>query len=171
AESLWMTGDKPGDDAADCEEKQLDDRYGNLIGIRNGKTNELYNARRTHMIEGAKLYKEGAYTAALREFNDAESAGREYVVLLPANYTGYRDLRGVYRWIQITQEKLGNAKERIASLNAALYAAKIEALLAPDDSRIEANTTLLEAWHEFGIFLYHNNRLGDALAMVQEEIA
>jgi len=121
--------------------------------------------------EGAKLFKGGDHTAALREFSAAESSMREYIRLRPTAFSGYDDLRNVYDWIQLTQEKLGHAKERGAALSASMYAAQVAAWLAPEDSqKEEMNTKLLQARHGFGIFLSETNRLDEALAMVQEEV-
>jgi tetratricopeptide (TPR) repeat protein len=125
-----------------------------------------------HKNKGAKLFSESNYTDALGEFNTAESAMREYIRLQPTDLTGYDELRNIYNWIQATQEKLDNAKERSASLSASMCAAQIAAWLTPEDpkTKMEVIDKFLDAMHELSVFLYNNGRFDEALTMVQEEV-
>jgi tetratricopeptide (TPR) repeat protein len=171
AEILRKAGDAVSADAAAAENERLLEKYWALTGVRGKPADELNSALLAHNLEGNKLYEQKRFAAALREYDAAESAGRKYVSLRPANSKGYDNLRVVYQSINYSQEKLGNAKERAIALNAAMQVAQIAALLAREDAQTTANARLLEARHQFGAFLYDNNRLDDALAMVQEEIA
>ncbi|MGH8605521.1 MAG: hypothetical protein ACREXR_22840, partial [Gammaproteobacteria bacterium] len=170
AKILRKASDTTGANTADREVARLDKTYQTLIGNRVKKAGEINALHVERMNEGSKLFNGGDYTAALLKFNAAELAMREYIRLRPTDVSGYDNLGNIYHWIQLTQEKLGDAKERGAALNASMHAAHIAALLAPDDSRPKSNTALLGARQRFGLFLYNNNRLDEALAMVQEEV-
>src|SRR6266446_769823 len=120
--------------------------------------------------EGARLFRGGDYAGALREFNTAESSLREWIGHRPTAVSGYNELRNIYDWIQLTHERLGNAEERTAPLVASMHAAQVAAWLASKDAQTKMNKLLLASRDKLVLFLYHNERLEEALPMVQEEI-
>ena len=171
AEIRRKSGDRTGATAIDRERTRLDQEYQALTEDWQKRADELNALHSARVNDGAKLFKGGDHPAALRELSAAESSMREYIRLRPTAFSGYDDLRNVYDWIQLTQEKLGHAKERGAALSASMYAAQVAAWLAPEGSqKEEMNTKLLQARRVFGIFLSETNHPDEALAMVQEEV-
>jgi hypothetical protein len=171
AEILRKAGDSTGVAAADRETKQLDEKYDALTRARQAKDQTLKTASIGHINEGAKIFHRGSYREALVEFEAAEPLAREYVDLRPGDYDGYENLRNVYDWVQLTQEKLDRTKERLAPLKASMNAAQIAALLAPEAKQTNANKHLLDARQNLDMFVFENKTLGDASIMVEEEIA
>jgi tetratricopeptide (TPR) repeat protein len=163
-------GDTTAADAAKREAKQLTEKYATFSRSDPQESQKLDSARAKHVTEGATLYNRGEYAAALGAFNAAESSIRNYIHLQPTYFRGYDKLRNVYAWIEVTQDKLGNAEQRAAALSAAMYAAQFAALLAPEKQMTEMNLRLLQCRHNFAKTLYDNDALNDALAMVQEEV-
>jgi len=171
AEMRRMAGDRTGFEVADREVSKLSEQYVKIIQKSNSKADKLEDAHYKHVVEGAKLFKSNDYAAALREFNNAESAMREYIQLIPTDFRGYDKLRNIYSWLQLMQEKLRNAKEYTVALRASMQAAQIAVLLAPKDSKININTELQDARHQLSIDLIDNKLLEEALAMLQVEVA
>jgi|CXWL01.1.fsa_nt_gi tetratricopeptide (TPR) repeat protein len=168
---LRKAGDKTGADLAEKEQKRLEEQdhnlYRKLTEHNEQKTAKLDTAHATSVNQGAKLFKEENYAAALREFNTAEATMQEYLSLQPTASEGYDSLRNVQDWIQQTQEKLGNSKEAHAALNVMADMASIATLLhpAPDyDSLALAKRKIAQLY-------YNSNRLDEALADVSQEIA
>jgi hypothetical protein len=158
-------GDTAGADAAEREAKRLEEQYENP-GEKSAK--EKRETYIKNVNEGAKLYKQQEYTAALREFRAAESDTRDYIRLRPSDFVGYNDLRNNYEWIRLTQEKLGTANDRAVELSATMQAAVIATLLAPEGPKTEMNTNLLQARRRLAIFLNDQGKFAEALAMAQE---
>ncbi len=173
AEILRKAGDKGSADAADRQRVSLNKQYASLTGSRTEKARKLADVGAAHVNTGARLFRGDDHPGALQEFRASESAMREYIRLRPADVKGYDNLRNVYDWIQVAQEKLRGVTERNAALNAMLHAAQIAAWLTPEGSpkRFEMGAKLQKARQSFGIFLDDNERYVDALAMVQEEVA
>ena len=167
AEIRRQAGDTAGAAAADREAERLDKEYRGpyetLIGKRKEKADALSLA---HVNEGAELFNEGDYAAALREFNSGLSATREAMLLWPADFRMYDNLRNNYAWIQVTQKKLGRAEERLAPITAELHAAKIAAWLAPEDSQGEMKANFLGPLKDLSLFLYRDGRLDEAQATI-----
>jgi hypothetical protein len=170
AEILRKAGDATGAAAADRETKQLNEKYDALTEAIEANANKLKASSTKHVNEGAKIFHQGSYREALTEFDAAEPPAREYIALRPGDYVGYENLRNLYDWVQLTQEKLGT-KERLAPLKAQMNAAQIAALLAPEALQTKANKNLLDARQGLDMFVFDNKTLGDASVMVQEEIA
>lgn len=170
AEILRKTGDVAGAAAAEHEKSNLADNFDEVSQRWRSKGQEAKALMYQHLSEGAKLYKQNEYTAALSEFNLAESSAREYISLRPADYEGYDNLRNLYTWIQLTHEKLGHGKEREAPLLAARNAAQIAALLARETMRAKATENLLDARYYLDMFLF-KNRFPGVVGMEREEIA
>jgi tetratricopeptide (TPR) repeat protein len=168
AEILRKTGDKAGADAADREVTRLNEQYQKTIESNNQKAEKQHDLHIPHVNKGATLFNGRDYTAALGEFKAAESSILEYIWLRPTDSSGYDELMNIYRWIQLTQKELDNAEEGTAAVRASMYAAQIAALLAPRDAEII--NKMLEARHNLGMSLYDNDRLDEALTMVQEEV-
>jgi tetratricopeptide (TPR) repeat protein len=168
-EVLRKAGETAAANVADPEVKRLLQKYRDVMASLQwsgqGLTDEV-----KHVNLGAERFNHNDYAAALREFYAAEAAGREFVSGRPVNYRAWSDVRNLYRWIGKTQEKLGSAQERTVALNAALHAAQVQSILAPESSRKEAKRELVDAWQEFAKSLYDSDSPIKALPMVQEEI-
>ncbi|TXI20919.1 MAG: hypothetical protein E6Q62_00045 [Nitrosomonas sp.] len=171
AKLLRKAGDKTDADLADKEQKQLEEQasslYRNLTEYNEQKTAKLDTAHSTGVNQGAKLFEEGNYAAALREFNAAKATMQEYLGLQPAAFKGYEDLYNVLCWIQVTQEKLGNPMEADV-LNIKANMASIAALFhtEPDYGNLAVATA------KRGIAKYHYkiNRLDLALDAISPAI-
>lgn len=171
---LRKTEDKKGADLTDQNLKRLEDRYQHLsqIGKQEKADAETFNdSHFTHVSKGAELFRRSEHTAALTEFRAAESAMREYIGLQPTAFSGYNNLRNVYNWIQLTHEKLGNTREGAAARSLLIHMAWIATLLKPEHDAQPMDDHLRAARRTLGLSFYNSNRLTEALAVVQEEVA
>jgi tetratricopeptide (TPR) repeat protein len=177
---LRKYGDRVAAKTAEQKKEQLYHEYQTNIEKRDKEAVSLRELSTKHVNAGAKLFKEERYDAALHEFSSAEMAALEYMYLRFNTSRDYDNLRNLYAWVANTHEKLGigivdhgeaaeHGKQRIAALRAAMYAATIAALLEPDNK--DTIDKLRDARQELGILLDSNDRLNEALAMVQEEVA
>ena len=166
---LQRAGDAKGAAMAKATADELAQKYETLRS--ESRTTDFDGELTKHINDGAKLFKDENYQAALAEFDAAEAAGKASLSLRPTRSQGYGELRNAYQWISIAEGKLHPAKERTAPLNAALHAAQIEALLSPAKQQEEPNKALIQTWQSLGMFLYNGNRLEEALPIVQAQVA
>lgn len=175
---LRKAKDKKGADLAEQEGKRLEEQYKNLyldLAEHNEqeakKLNDSYIAS---VNQGAKLFKEENYAAALREFNAAESAMRHYIDLEPTAYHGYDNLRNIYSWIRSTEERLQNASKAASAGSVMVDVAQIASLLAPEDRTQSLDENLRNAHQAQGLALYNSKdflqHIDETLAAVQKEI-
>ena len=169
---LKKAGDANGAEAERAASAELDQKYQGLIDAVSQRAKDLARSRNNHVNEGADLYKEkGDYAAALAKFKEAEAEGRAYFALMPTRLSGYHELSNIYRWLYLTEDKLNRGKETAVQRNAALRSTQIEALLAPENARKQANEDLVSAWQNLGVFLDANSRPENTLPIVQEQVA
>ncbi|MEK6802409.1 MAG: hypothetical protein AABZ34_07060 [Nitrospirota bacterium] len=175
---LRKAKDKKGADLAEQEGKRLEEQYKNLsldLAEHNEqeakKLNDSYIAS---VNQGAKLFKEENYAAALREFNAAESAMKHYIDLEPTAYHGYDNLRNIYSWIRSTEQRLQNASKAASTGSVMVDVAQIASLLAPEDRTQSLDENLRNAHQARGLALYNSQdflqHIDETLAAVQKEI-
>jgi hypothetical protein len=162
--------DRAGAGAA-IEKKELDKKWSTFSKTQTDKANELGNNRNARWREGYTLFEANDYAGALRKFNGAEAAAREYLRLRPSDSDNYAWLYSIYRSIDNTNVKLeeGGKKRTTAALVGSMNAAWIAALLAPkDDASVKR---LIVSRARLDMFLHKNGRQEEALDGMKEEIA
>jgi len=167
--------DTDGAARAASEEKQLRSQYDKLTRADEEEVAKLDASSRQHEAQADELYKKGDYAAALGELKFAASDKRETIAHRPSEYARYDDLWRLYKWVNDADEKLGNSKEALAAIGAAMHSAQFAAWLAPDHQSYNEKEELRDALNHLGQTLYGNSVADPALStkvlpIVQEEL-
>lgn len=167
--------DKKDADLVDLERKRLEAQYNNLydnLSKISEAARKLKASQEGSVSQGAILFNEGNYAAALSEFKAAESALRAYIDLNPTDYNGYDNLKNVYYWIRAAQRELGFIKAMDAAGRGMLDMARIATILMPHQ---ETDDTMREAQQIIGVSLYDSEHfteyIEETLNAVQQEVA
>jgi tetratricopeptide (TPR) repeat protein len=175
---LRKAGDKKDADLADEERKRLEAslnrRYQDLLEGDKQEAEKLTAAHIDNVNRGAKLYEQGDYAAALREFETAESAMQKYITLNPTFHKGYDNLRNVYDWVGLMQERLGNTREVTAAGRSMLDMARTATLLNSGHDAQSLDKELNRARRILAVSLYQSKgfkeHIDETMTLVQQEI-
>jgi tetratricopeptide (TPR) repeat protein len=165
---LPKTGDSRGGSVAAAEVQRMNASFSAMWKERDDVLTRSLELGATHDGRGTELMAKDDARAALREFNAAASAMRDYIRVRPAARVAYEKLYETYIHIGEAQKKLKEATEQTAAVQASMYAVQLAAWVTPPADREQLNTQLLVARYDLADRLYEQKRYRDAVPVVQE---
>jgi tetratricopeptide (TPR) repeat protein len=124
-----------------------------------------------HDAAADKRFADGDYAGAVREFEAAQAAARESIVLRPSLFKAYRDVALRFSDLAEAYARLSQPDIRRTALTAAMNSSYLAAWLATEGfSREDMNFYLLNAQNSLSESLLAEGRRDEAAALLEEAV-